>query len=925
MAIEPFRQQIGVPGGAGITSQSIQSVQSAGDDLMRLAGVAMNVMEPRLKQQAVDQAKADFQRVGLAKDEQGNYVMPETPEGGLVYAAAFDQAAQGQYLLSVQHDTETKLNDIYSNPANVGKSPMELRAQAEALVSGTLEKVDPDVYQPLFETLTREVRQRDLAASNAWMRQQTALMERDFTLEVNSSLERYMDAVSLDPESADAQAQATKVQAAMEQLVRIGARSQRDLDLLPMQLQAARGAGEVMQLWREGQEGLTADDNATLAAILNDTAPEGATVLGLSREDIYEKIPDAQMRDRLAARINSRTDDMRRIEAEQAAEARAEDVLDYVPTGSGKPFGVSDEKWGESLLNWSQRQGIDPYSPAGVLAMFTKAGDLPKAIYKPQFQDLALRDPADIERRRDLYLAMNSLVSKSGQTVQGAFTVMENADAAFMYHYDNARRSGSDAATAARTAATMQQRELGRSLEEMRGTLREAGGYKDNKKLWEAVDDWYEKTGLDFDTLNQAARDTIETDMAQLVAMGVPFDAAAQRSAERFKANWKISNLTLDNGLAVAGKGKMAWVPRTHAVPEVRDPNDPTRTTARWVHGYVAERLKVDYGEQVPGVPAGKDIAVGKNAWFYPTGRTTRDGGMQFNLMYFDPKLGNPPTVIMAKDGPMIFEFNRALKKQQAAVTDHIRGRARALANIERLKVEARPSPGFGEGMDSKFPMRGVQRRGADPAAKARLEQAQREFEERYGTRAGKREQVGVTPEGAPIYDTTPAKPKRSNFGPVNVQDVMPSEGYRNLRQIAEDGADMGSLPNLARQAARELGVTPQQLLAIASYESAGSFDPKIKGGDGGNYWGIFQFGKEERESFGWGPTLEQQFSALVRFAKARGYRPGMGWRKLYTTINAGNPGAATHARDSNGSQLDHYMAIMEEHMPKARRVLDGG
>ncbi|MGL5734022.1 MAG: hypothetical protein ACRCYS_04070 [Beijerinckiaceae bacterium] len=126
------------------------------------------------------------------------------------------------------------------------------------------------------------------------------------------------------------------------------------------------------------------------------------------------------------------------------------------------------------------------------------------------------------------------------------------------------------------------------------------------------------------------------------------------------------------------------------------------------------------------------------------------------------------------------------------------------------------------------------------------------------------------------------------------------------------------------RSAAAKLGISPIELAAIASFE--GRLNPRSVGGDGGRYEGMFQFGPEERRKYGIdrNSSFEDQVNALVRFATDRGFKPGMGWKKLYTTINAGNPHAPTSRRDSNGSQNDHYSSIEKSHFSKAQSFLGG-
>jgi soluble lytic murein transglycosylase len=144
--------------------------------------------------------------------------------------------------------------------------------------------------------------------------------------------------------------------------------------------------------------------------------------------------------------------------------------------------------------------------------------------------------------------------------------------------------------------------------------------------------------------------------------------------------------------------------------------------------------------------------------------------------------------------------------------------------------------------------------------------------------------------------------------------------------EVKEGGAApvAGPVQDAFRSTASKLGISPRELAAIASFE--GRLNPNVTGGDGGRYQGMFQFGPEERRKYGVSnkSTAEQQLAALVQFAEDRGYKPGMGWQKLYTTINAGNPHAPVTRRDSNGSQADHYRSIERDHFGKADAFLGG-
>ena len=123
---------------------------------------------------------------------------------------------------------------------------------------------------------------------------------------------------------------------------------------------------------------------------------------------------------------------------------------------------------------------------------------------------------------------------------------------------------------------------------------------------------------------------------------------------------------------------------------------------------------------------------------------------------------------------------------------------------------------------------------------------------------------------------------------------------------------------NLTRQdkqeiinSAQRLGVEPAELSAVMLQESGIRPNQwELKGGD---HFGVIQFGGPEREMVGMDPkrvaagdyTVAEQMPYVEKFLTMRGYKPGMGIKKLYTTILAGNPGANPDAEDSNTTSVN--------------------
>jgi TP901 family phage tail tape measure protein len=133
--------------------------------------------------------------------------------------------------------------------------------------------------------------------------------------------------------------------------------------------------------------------------------------------------------------------------------------------------------------------------------------------------------------------------------------------------------------------------------------------------------------------------------------------------------------------------------------------------------------------------------------------------------------------------------------------------------------------------------------------------------------------------------------------------------------------------------AAQKLGVSPLDLATIISFETAGTFSPSIRGGQGGNYMGLIQFGPPERQQYGAHPgqSFEEQVTGpVVRYFEDRFRGVGMSTQgasllDLYTTVLAGNPRANRNARDSFGTSAISGVGKMEPHRQKALSTFFGG
>lgn len=123
----------------------------------------------------------------------------------------------------------------------------------------------------------------------------------------------------------------------------------------------------------------------------------------------------------------------------------------------------------------------------------------------------------------------------------------------------------------------------------------------------------------------------------------------------------------------------------------------------------------------------------------------------------------------------------------------------------------------------------------------------------------------------------------------------------------------VGTLPQADRaaifDAARKLKLNPYELGGFLSLESGTNMDPNIRGGAGGNYYGMIQFGPDEQKKYldqsRMGQyTRAEQMPKAVQFLADRGYKPGMGIERAYATVLGGNPNVSLNAKDSFGTSV---------------------
>lgn len=192
---------------------------------------------------------------------------------------------------------------------------------------------------------------------------------------------------------------------------------------------------------------------------------------------------------------------------------------------------------------------------------------------------------------------------------------------------------------------------------------------------------------------------------------------------------------------------------------------------------------------------------------------------------------------------------------------------------------------------------------------------------------------INPTIKSEAIDNASPADAKLMNsiFRAQNTRGAANYTGTVN-RHMRYTFSGNGVAPiehtNALVEVAGQLGVSPVDLATIIGFETGGTYDPGIVGGEGGNYQGLIQFGGPERAAYGVVPgmSFEDQLRGPVRrffedrFARAGMSTQGATLEDLYTTVIAGNPGANRDAQDSFGTSARSGVAKMGPHREAAMK-----
>jgi len=324
MAIEPFRQRIGIVSPGSLISSSAPQVSDPGAAIRSIGQTIMEVGAPIVSKRAVEAGQKAAGSAEIKRDAEGNPIKIERPQGGgALFNQAFDKVAEARYINQVSYDFQNFLNTEI-NDRRVGKDgkafdPDQFDAVVQGRLEGILKTVDPSLKPAVEEVVFREALERTRSFKDEWGRTQRSqaisgardqievLMNsyanyRDEGLDPAQAYEKYgapLDAMvqrmeelgQIGGEEADAllmrvdklvdgaESYAISMQAASEFIPVIGGLDETDTEILGNWL---RGAPDPRKLGGvtfegDGEERVTPD---TLKASLKDIVPSAVMTSG---------------------------------------------------------------------------------------------------------------------------------------------------------------------------------------------------------------------------------------------------------------------------------------------------------------------------------------------------------------------------------------------------------------------------------------------------------------------------------------------------------------------------------------------------------------------------------------------------------------------------------------------------------------------
>lgn len=196
-------------------------------------------------------------------------------------------------------------------------------------------------------------------------------------------------------------------------------------------------------------------------------------------------------------------------------------------------------------------------------------------------------------------------------------------------------------------------------------------------------------------------------------------------------------------------------------------------------------------------------------------------------------------------------------------------------------------------------------------------------------------EQINSIPDADEQWKLARIKDWEQDALESQIEFDIETDPEKAVDEIRGGVVDTKGIAGGIQSSAAALGISPNDLATVISYETGGTFNPTKAGPvtQHGRHRGLIQFGEEQARTNGvdWNDPVNSQLGdngAVVKYLRAAGVKPGMGLLDIYSAINAGSVGRY-NASDANnggapGTVRDKVEQQMEGHKQKAASLLGG-
>lgn len=686
------------------------------------AKVLGDIGEQGMKQAAQTETEQYFQSLEWGKDENGNFVKPQAPEGfGSFRREYFNELVNKRYTTEVLLDHDTAVTKIYADTKAAGGDPGVAFAKAEADMKGRLAGVDPSVRSTVELGMRKTLTQINTNAVSEFSGRALRAEAIGHTEQITALSDRYVRSVT-SGNTADAGLARTELEARRELLKNAGlltrdpAADKLFWNSLDVQSNVKRALSAAVNDPKLDPAAHPNEMNRLQRIIMGDAA-DNETAFGFKKSDF-----DNVSKEALTTMYQDLTRNITDFKQQYAVSARMQKVQNYlnaVDIGNKRQtFGMSDDdvivafNQDISNLNASRaKTGLDPISPTspeGMRYLVDRHGFLPSKMYDSVMSNIATRTPQEIEVAANLYKTAKNLPDANGaNAINVTDQIITDKDAAFLERYISSRNSATDPANAVKLA----QEGLRQAEERIASGKIEAdvmAKYKDaTGKSQATLEDFHKhvakKADLEWTQMPMTARLSFMRSVQEKIMLTGSYETGVQLAAQSFKKEFTIDPMSPLNRFAIHKDA--AYVPKSEAFPIPLDGKG--EPVAGWANGYVGAIVS-KYANQgvgkdgkpiegtisIAGIPdpvSINSLSVGKNVFFQNTRRGGYDSAVpwykqdnvdpSFQMVYYDTATGAGPAIIHVKGTTMPLE----VYPHKEAKAQHEKFVEASIANNTRL------------------------------------------------------------------------------------------------------------------------------------------------------------------------------------------------------------------------------------------------